>query len=189
MAEELNAGELAALLGKERTCVEVAGTALEVRPLNLSQIADVLQVLDRMGEQGTNLVMAVGGARRDFDPVRMLLRGGADALELLAIAACDPKEYIANSVAARQMMFSFVRGLDFNEGAKLFSTVYRVNSDFFHRNRTTILETLAPVLGDVAALVDVIVLKAAALLSRMQSNSSSATDTDSKTSAATASDS
>ena len=90
------------------------------------------------------------GARQGFDPIKMLLRGGHEALEILQIATGAERAWLDS--------------LDIAEGAKLFGAVYTVNSDFFHRNRSLMLYVLAPVLKDAAALVDVIVLKAAALL-------------------------
>lgn len=175
----MNAAEIAALLGRGGRKVTVAGRDLTLLPLNLCQVADALEVLSRLADRGASPL------GRDFDPVRMLLRGGRDALELLAVACADREKYLDDAGAARAEALAFVSRLDPAEGARLFSAAYEVNRDFFLRNREQMLEALSPVISDAGALADALVLKAVGVLSRLLSSSSSQTGTSSGTSGAT----
>jgi hypothetical protein len=171
MAEELKAGEMAALLGTGGEKVTAAGRDLTVRPFTLAQLAEVLEVLDRMAARGALSL----GAARDFNPLRVLLRGGRDVLDILRIATGAEAEWLG--------------GLDAAEGAKIIGAVWRINSDFFTRNRETMLEALRALGLDAGKIIEAVAAKAvemlAVLLSGVPSSSSSPADTGSKTSKAT----
>ena len=183
MAEELSAAEMAMTLGTERAKVTVGGRDLRLRPLNLAQVADALEVVARLSSRGAAVSALLSGG--DFNPVQMFMRGGRDVLDLLAIAISDPAKYLEEAEAARADSLAFVCALDAAEGARLLGAVYEVQKDFFLRNRETTLEAVAPVIGDAGKLVGVIVNRLALLLSRLLFNSSSQTGTGSETSAVT----
>lgn len=177
----MKAAELAALLGTGGERVAAGGRDLLLRPLTLAQIAEALEVLDRMAARGAVGLSDAGS----FNPLRVLLRGGRDTLELLAIALCDPRRYLEDPGKEKAEYLTLVRGLDPAEGAKLLGAAWRVNSDFFTRNRETMAEALGAMGVDASRLVEAVAAKAVELLLRLVSSSSSPGDTVSTTSEAT----
>lgn len=177
MAQIVDGAELSALLGTQSERVSVGGRDLSLRPLNLAQVADALEVVARLSSRGAAVSSLLAGGT--FDPVQALLRGGRDVLDLLAIAASDQTRYLADVHAARAEALAFVSGLDAAEGAKLLGAAYAVNRDFFDRNREVMLPALAPAIGDAASLVNAITARLLGLLSRLVSSSSSQEGTDS----------
>lgn len=183
MATELTAGEMSAALGTQGAKVSVSGGDLRLRPMNLAQVADALEVLARLSSRGAAVSALLAGG--DFNPAQMLLRGGRDVLDLLAVAVSDPAKYLDDAEAVRAESLRLVAALDAADGARLLGAVYGVNRDFFLRNREAMLEAAAPVIGDAGALVDAVVARLSLLLSRLLFSSSSPTGTASETSADT----
>ena len=152
--------------------LEIKGRAVQIRPLTLDQIADILVIVERLQAKGlVEVTLADGRPSMQFDEGKLFLRGGQDALDLLRTAA--------------QLDSGFVKGLNFLEGAKLFSFVYRVQRDFFLQNQTELLEMLAPLVGDMGALIDKLAVRLAGIIGRLSSQSSATPDTPSSESAAT----
>ena len=187
MTPETTPAELKSILGADAERVSVHGKDLDLRPLNLVQVADALEVVARISSRGAAVSALLGGG--DFDPTQMLLRGGRDVLDLVAIAVSDQVKYLDDAHATRADSFRFVASLDAAEGAKLLGEVYRTNKDFFLLNRETILPALGPVIGDAATLANAVAARLMQLLSRLLSNSSSHAGTGSQTSEAIASNS
>lgn len=178
MAESIGGAELAQVLGTEEglSVTVRRGTPLEktfaLRPLTLAQIARALVVLDRLSDKG------LAEITKEFNPVKLLLRGGEDALELLSIATGGAADYLG--------------GLDAADGARLFAGAVKVNEDFFSLHRDEILSALGPTWGHARALAGQIKAEAVEMLAQVLvrvgqslSSGSSAPGTESKMSEGT----
>ncbi len=118
---------LAQVLGKTPgpNSVALAGQPVAVKELNLDQIADILLVIDRLAEKGLSPELLQAGKK--FNPTQLLLKGGRDFREILAIASGQSP--------------AFVGALNLLEAAKLTRLVYQVNKDFFVANQEELLTT------------------------------------------------
>lgn len=171
------AAALSEVLGTEPgETIVLRAREISIRPLTLDQIADILIVVERLADRGViELVGEDGKLARDFDEKKLLLRGGADAMEIMRIAA--------------MLEAAFVKGLNLAEAARLAGAVWRVNKDFFVRNQSEILQSLEPLVGDAGNLWETIqekaVARVTAILGRILSGVSSPPGTELKASDAT----
>lgn len=163
MATQATAEELAGVLGQTREAVTVGGGTVTVRPMNLAQIAGALSVIERLTSKG----VAGDPASPSFDARRLFLQGGADVLELLAIATCDQAAFLADPGAEARRSLAFVRGLDPAEGARLFTSAWKANLDFFVLHRGEMEEVLAPVLEILAGVARRVEAKATEMLAQV----------------------
>jgi hypothetical protein len=128
LAEKVTQEELKELLGDIRETVTVKGKTLEVTPMDISQIADALDCVER-------LPGIIGAGNFKQMVAKLILRGGHDFIELLRIATREELDW--------------VRSLNPVDSIKLAKTVYQVNHDFFVQNTAEIKELLGP-LWDLA---------------------------------------
>jgi hypothetical protein len=154
LAEEVNKDDLAQVLGLVKDTVTVGGKTLTVRPMSLAQVAGALIVVDRLVEKGAvELTDAGGKVTRDFKPQKLILRGGEDAIRLLAIATSEELDFIGR--------------LNFVDAAKLFAKVYETNSDFFGQHKAELMEAIGPVTSHVAAVIEELKRRAVTLLAEV----------------------
>lgn len=128
MAEKATAAELKELLGDIREAVTVGGKTLDITPMDISQIADALECVER-------LPGVIGAVSFKQTMAKLLLKGGHDFIELLRITTREELDW--------------VRGLNPVDSIKLAKVVYQVNHDFFVQNAAEMKELLGP-LWDLA---------------------------------------
>jgi hypothetical protein len=164
MAEEVTGDELATVLGLTGATLTIKGAEVKIAPLVLEQIAEVMVCIERLSEAGVVKVTGKDGVfGKDFNPTKLLLRGGKDFIRILAIASAQPVERVGK--------------LNALETAQLAGKVWEVNKDFFVRNRVALLEALGgaanDLIGMVKGLLESWVAKMAAQAGRAQSSASS----------------
>ncbi|MDQ1610337.1 MAG: hypothetical protein QOG00_268 [Pyrinomonadaceae bacterium] len=161
--EESKSAALAQTLGTVTRTVTVGAREVTLRPLVLTQIADVMLVLDRLSNKG---VVTLDDAKK-FDFTKMLLRGGHDVIEILQIATGLEREELGT--------------LDGISGVNLAKGIWEVNEDFFWQNQELLETLLGPTVAKAKAfLVGIVGNVLSLVLSSM--------DTASKPSKATPSD-
>jgi len=125
LAQKISPDDLKAVLGETGEEVTVDEAALQVKPLNLLQLADALPIVERLAVK----VGSRGSATQIL--MKMLLRGGRDFVELLAVATGRDEEWAGR--------------LNPVDAVRLAKKVYEVNLDFFSRNQFELKELLGPV--------------------------------------------
>jgi hypothetical protein len=123
LAEIATPEELREALGDIRQSVTAGGKTLDITPLDLGQIADALECVER-------LPGLIGGGNFQQMLTKLVLRGGHDFIELL-------------KVATRQEL-DWIKGLNPVDTLKLAKAVYQVNLDFFVQNAAEMKEVLGP---------------------------------------------
>ena len=152
--------------------LQLKGREINIRPLTLDQVADILVAVERLQAKGlVTIALEDGKVSTRFDEKTLFLKGGQDALDIVRIAA--------------HLDAAFVKSLNPLEGLRLFMGVYRVQKDFFTRNRAEILELLTPLVGDLNVLIDKLALRLAGIIGRLSSPDSSSPDIPSEASAVT----
>ncbi|HEU4596369.1 MAG TPA: hypothetical protein VFS10_14630 [Pyrinomonadaceae bacterium] len=137
MAETVPAEELAEVLGDIKEVVTVKGRERVITPLRVKQFVEVLKCVDKLADAGVVIIKPEGDlkdtlaqVRREFDAVKMILRGGDQLIRIVHIAS--------------GLSISEVEGLGLVDMTKLTSTVFKVNLDFFDRNAEAFTEALGP---------------------------------------------
>jgi hypothetical protein len=142
---------LAAALGLEEKTIAVGGREITLRPLTLGALAALFPLLEELAQTGVDFPS--DGAPPD---AAGFLRGGADAVRALALAAGLPAEDVG--------------ALSFAEAESLLAGVWEINADFFARSARAI-----------GSLDERVHRRMVALLGSMRSSSWSAPDTGSPT--------
>lgn len=114
---------LAAALGKGSKTISVKGIDLMVQPLTLDQISEILLVIDRLNEKGIQ-VLPESGAKK-FSVTQLLMRGGQDFRQILAIATVKEPEFIGS--------------LDILEVTQVAGLIWEVNKNFFVQHQAEML--------------------------------------------------
>jgi hypothetical protein len=123
LAKKVSNEELKQLLGDIHTEVKVGGKTLDIKPLDLSQIADALESVEHLSS-----MIGTGDFKQMLS--KLALRGGHNLIELLRIATREELDW--------------VRGLNALDAIKLAKAVYQVNVDFFGQNAAEMKEVLGP---------------------------------------------
>ncbi len=140
--------EIAEALGEIKEEVTVKGRLRTITPLRVKQFVDVLKCVDRLAEAGVVEIKVKAGEgvegaveqmRREFDAVKMTLKGGDQIIRIVAIAS--------------GLGISEVEGLDMADMVRLTSAVFKVNLDFFDRNAEAFKEALGPLGETVKGLL------------------------------------
>lgn len=146
MATVAPAEELAEALGEIKEEVQVKGKTRTIKPLRTRHLAEVLKAVDKLIEAGAVVVepeagleQALAQARREFDPLKMVLRGGDQIIRIVA--------------AGSGLSVSDVESLDITDMLRLTSAVFKVNLDFFDRNSAELKAAIAPLWETVTGLV------------------------------------
>jgi hypothetical protein len=137
VADEATTEEIAGALGEIKETVVVKGRPRVVTPLRVKQLVDVLKCIDKLADAGVVEIKTGGDVegvveqmRRDFDAVKMILKGGDQVIRIVHIAS--------------GLGISEVEGLDMADMVRLMSAVLKVNLDFFDRNAEAFKEALGP---------------------------------------------
>lgn len=146
MAEVASAEELAEVLGEIREEVTVKGKPRVVTPLRTRQLVEVLKAVDRLVEAGVVVVEpeaglegALASARREFDAMKMIMRGGDAVIRIVS--------------AGSGLSVSEVENLDILDMVRLTGAVFKVNLDFFDRHSGEITAALGPLWETVKGLL------------------------------------
>jgi hypothetical protein len=131
MATEISEAEaLAAALGKLSDSVTIKDVEIQISPLCIDQIADIMLSIDRLAAKGLRVEALVTDEAHkpetSLSYTQLVLRGGKDFRDILATACKQTPE--------------FVGSLNILELAKLTGKVWKVNKDFFGQNQTEILQ-------------------------------------------------
>lgn len=149
------AAELAEAFGQvsETVTVKVGGKPREVKvtPFRLRQLALIMKCFQRLRDAGLIEKATLEGiaeaenakeATGRLDITKMLLNGGEEVVNILQIAV------------AGQMKAEHVDALDLVDAARLASTVFGVNLDFFYQNQEMIQAALAPAVKALERVVN-----------------------------------
>ncbi len=128
MSETNEAQALAAALGTQSQTVflrltkDQTQSPVAIEPLCIDQISRILLAIDRLAASGVSIDL---DAKSKISYTQLVLRGGRDFQEILAIAANLETDVIGK--------------LDILAAAKLAGAVWKVNKDFFDQNQIEIL--------------------------------------------------
>lgn len=137
MATVAPAAELAEALGDLKEEVTVKGKPRTVTPLRTRQFVEVLKAVDKLMEAGVVTIEPGAGigeafaqARKEFDPLKMVLRGGDQIIRIVSVGS--------------GLSVSEVENLDLTDMVRLTAAVFKVNLDFFDRNGEALAAALGP---------------------------------------------
>ncbi|HEV2706244.1 MAG TPA: hypothetical protein VGV59_09995 [Pyrinomonadaceae bacterium] len=132
MAQEVkSADELAQVFGQVKEDVIVGGKTLTITPFRTKQFVEVLKCIDKLADAGVvEITDDLGKAVKEFNPLKMVLRGGDQLIRILHIAS--------------GLMVGEIEQMELTETVKLASTVFSVNLDFFFQNGQEFRAALGP---------------------------------------------
>lgn len=139
-----DAAGLAKALGQVSEEVAVNGRSVTVAPFRLRQLSNVLKCVQRLRDAGViedktlkEAARAEGTdeAVKRLDVLKMFLNGGDEIINILRIAT-DLQAHVIDN-------------LDIPTGVRLIAATFKVNLDFFYRNREEILGALMPAIEAV----------------------------------------